>query len=157
FGFGAHAELLEENVHASVMLWPLPGSLEAKLELAAQAGFTAVGFVGEPSRWSRRELALVRRRLDRLDLEVSMLSATPNWRGGAVSGVDARDRERLLAEVRGSVELARELDTSTLIMLAGNAVADVPEDRQLANLIEAGKRCADIAARDDVTLVLEPL
>lgn len=147
----------EMTSNTSVMLWTLQGSLRQKLETVAAAGMHRVGFVSEPSRWSSRERAEAEHLLQQTGIEPALMSATPNWRTATVSMLDREQRPNLLREIGESLRLAQALEISTLLLLPGNRIPDVPRETQLAELTETCKRCAELAAAAERTLVLEPL
>jgi hydroxypyruvate isomerase len=139
------------------MLWTLEGSFREKLETAAAAGFSSVGLVSEHARWSREEKARALRTLPALGLTIQMISATPNWRTAPISMVEPGQRPNLLDEVERNVRIAKELDVSMLLLMSGDEVPGTPRNVQYDALVESCKRCAEIAARASMTLVIEPL
>jgi hydroxypyruvate isomerase len=139
------------------MLWTLPGSFDQKLETAARAGMPHVELVTEWAAWSDAERNAYTRRAQSFGLGIDALLATPDWTKRPVSMVDADHRAAFLADVRKSLEVATRLETPQVILMSGNELAGVPRERQFANLVEAAKRAAELAAAARVTLILEPL
>ena len=86
-----------------------------------------------------------------------MISATPNWRTAPISMVEPSQRQNLLDEVEWNVRIAKEFDVSTLLLMSGYAVPGMRRNVQYNALVESCKRCAEIAARASMTLVIEPL
>jgi hydroxypyruvate isomerase len=144
-------------VKPSTLLWPLPGSVEEKLEVVARAGLDGVGLTSEHARWSTQEERTFVRALDRLRLRVALVGATPNWRTGEISMVDPTCHQRLLSEVRSSIDAAKGLGCNLLLLLPGPDLPSIAPERKRKALLDSAARCAELAEATEVTLALESL
>ena len=85
------------------------------------------------------------------------LIATPDWGKRPVSMVDPEQRDNFLADVRTAIAFAKKLEIPQIILMSGNAIPGRSHDEQYKSLLEGAKRAGDLAARADVTLIVEPL
>lgn len=141
----------------SVMLWTLRGSFEKKLETAAAAGLESVELVDEHVNWSDLDVAERKKLARSLGLGMDTLIATPRWAARPVSMVVPEQREAFLADVAKALAAAQKLEIPHVILMSGNAVAGKSYEEQWSSLVESAKRAGDLAARAQVTLVVEPL
>lgn len=165
FALGAAAPLAQAAQQApekapitsSLMLWTVKGSFEEKLEIAAKAGIQSVQLVGEHTAWSDADIERVRKTLRSFRLAIDALSSVPNWSREPVSMLDPAQRGNLLKEVEKNILVARKLEVPRLLLMSGNAIPGRTYEEQWASLVESGKRAAEVAARHNVTLIIEPL
>jgi len=148
---------LKASVTSSVMLWTLKGSFEEKLEIAARAGLQSVELVGEHVSWTDADIARVKKLARSLRLGIDTISAMPDWKKKNLSLVDPARREDLVAEVRRQLEFARRLEVPMALLMSGDAVPGRTHGEQWASMVEGARRCADIAEKAGVTLIVEPL
>ncbi|MBI3696119.1 MAG: TIM barrel protein [Acidobacteria bacterium] len=146
----------------SVMLWTLQGSFDQRLEAAAKAGISSVELVSEWDPWSDAEFDRVNalRRslgLQSVGLGVDALLAQENWKKRPVTLVDPSHREGFLADLRKGFAAAKRLDCSRIILMSGDEMPGVPRAKQYASLVEGLKRGGELAAREEITLIIEPL
>lgn len=144
-------------ITSSLMLWTVKGSFEEKLEIAAKAGIQSVQLVGEHTAWSDADIERVKKTLRSFRLAIDALSSVPNWSREPVSMLDPAQRENLLKEVEKNILVARKLEVPRLLLMSGNAIPGRTYEEQWASLVESGKRAAEVAARHNVTLIIEPL
>jgi hydroxypyruvate isomerase len=135
----------------SVMLWTVYNDLpfEERLERVASAGFHAVELVSEYKDWTKEDYAAARRKKRELGIEFDATAGV--WHALA----DANDREAFLKSVRDFIPTLRELECSRLILQTGNKVPGLSPDQMRANCIETLKRGGDIAAANNVELLVE--
>jgi hydroxypyruvate isomerase len=141
----------------SVMLWTLKGSFEQKLEVAAAAGCDSVELVGEHLAWQPAEMEAMKKRAASLNLTMDTISAMPNWGNEPVSMVDPAQRESMLKEVARNIEFAKRLGIPQLLLMSGNAIAGRTFDEQYQSMREGCKRAGELAAKANVTMIIEPL
>ena len=115
----------------------------------ADAGYHAIELVGEWKGWSKEGFAHVRQQFQRLGLVVD-----------ACSGIDAglcdpSQRDVLQSQIRSILPVLSEFECSRLILLSGNKVPGMSYEQMRANCIESLKRAADLAAPQNVELLLE--
>lgn len=135
----------------SVMLWTVYRDLPflQRLEKIHEAGYRAVELVEEFKNWSKDEFAEARRRKRELGIEFD--GTTGVWQPLA----DASVREVFLKSLRDFIPTMRELECTRLIMQTGNKVAGLSPGQMHANCIETLKRGADIAAENNIELLIE--
>ncbi len=141
----------------SVMLWTLKGSFDRRLEAAAQAGLPSVQLVAEYVAWDDAEYRRVRQLGRSLKVGFDALVAQPDWRKRPVTLVDPAHRDGFLADLRRALSAAKKLDCPRIILMSGDERPGVPRPLQYSSLIEGLKRGGELAAKENVTLILEPL
>jgi hydroxypyruvate isomerase len=135
----------------SVMLWTVYRDLpfEQRLEKVAEAGYHAVELVGEFKDWKKQDFADARRKKRELGIEFD--GTTGVWQPLA----DASARETFLKSLREFIPTMRELECTRLIMQTGDAVPGLSRNDMHANCIETLKRGAEIAAQNNIELLIE--
>jgi hydroxypyruvate isomerase len=135
----------------SVMLWTVYRDLPflQRLEKIHEAGYRAVELVEEFKKWSKDEFADARRKKRELGIEFD--GTTGVWQPLA----DASAREVFLKSLREFIPTMRELECTRLIMQTGNQIAGLSPAQMHANCIETLKRGADIAAENNIELLIE--
>jgi hydroxypyruvate isomerase len=135
----------------SVMLWTVYRDLPflQRLEKIHEAGYRAVELVGEFKNWKAPEFAEARRKKRELGIEFD--GTTGVWQSLA----DASAREVFLKSLREFIPTMRELECTRLIMQTGNSVPGLSPAQMHDNCIETLKRGADIAAENNVELLIE--
>src|SRR5882724_1763014 len=135
----------------SVMLWTIYRDLpfEQRLEKVAEAGYHAVELVGEFKDWKKQDFADARRKKRELGVEFD--GTTGVWQPLA----DASAREVFLKSLREFIPTMRELECTRLIMQTGDAVPGLSRNEMHANCIETLKRGGQIAAENNIELLIE--
>src|SRR5579883_770699 len=144
-------------ITSSVMLWTLKGTTEEKMECAAKAGLQSVELVGEHVGLSDAKLADLKKTARSLRLGMDTIIATPDWGKRPVSMLDPAQRDNFLNDVRESIVYAQKLEVPQIILMAGNTIKGRTYDEQFASLLEGTKRAGELAAKANVTLIVEPL
>ena len=119
-----------------------------RIDAVAEAGFPAFEFWG----WRSKDIKGILKRKRECGLSVATFGVDP---GGRI--VDSSTREEFLKGVRDSIEVARKLECSTLIVTTGGEMAGVPRKTQHENIVKSLKEAARLVEDADATLVLEPL
>jgi hydroxypyruvate isomerase len=135
----------------SVMLWTVFRDLpfEQRLEKMAEAGYAAVELVGEFEKWSDDDFR-------RINAKKKSLGITFDATAGLSKGiVDPRARDAFLVELNTFVRTAQKLECPAIIVLSGNRVENLPKEAHHDACVEALKRAADVAAKQNLTLLLE--
>ena len=145
------------KVTSSVMLWTLKGSFDEKVEAAARAGLQSVEMVGEYAGWTDADIARVKKLCASFRVGMDTLIATPDWGKRPVSMVDPAQRDNFLTDVKQAIVYAQKLEIPQIILMSGNAIPGRTREEQYASLLEGTKRAGDLAAKADVTLIVEPL
>lgn len=135
----------------SVMLWTVYRDLpfEQRLEKVAEAGYHAVELVGEFKDWKKQDFANALRKKRELGIEFD--GTTGVWQPLA----DASAREVFLKSLREFIPAMRELECTRLIMQTGDAVPGLSRNEMHANCIETLKRGGEIAAENNIELLIE--
>ncbi len=147
----------QAEIRSSVMLWTLPGTLEEKLEQAARAGIQSVELSGEHLAWDRPELERFRRLAQSFRLGIDSITAIPYQQMDEFSMVNPGHREAMLAEVKRNIERARRLECPAILLLTGRRVEGLAREAQWNSLVEACRRCGDLAEEAGLQAVVEPL
>ena len=145
------------KVTSSVMLWTLKGTFEEKMEAAAKAGLQSVEFVGEHYEWSDADIDRVKKLARSLKLGIDTLSSVPRWGQQKINMVEPSLRDTFLKEVEKNLVFAQKLEIPMALIMSGNAVAGLTFEQQFGAMVECAKRAADLAAKANITLIMEPL
>jgi hydroxypyruvate isomerase len=135
----------------SVMLWTVFKNLpfEQRLEKVADAGYQAVELVDEFKGWSAADFRKANARKRSLNMT---FDATAGIRKGLA---DPQERDGFLSELRELLSIAEELECPGVIVLSGNKVPGLSNAQQHESCVEGLKRAAELAAKRNVTLLLE--
>jgi hydroxypyruvate isomerase len=135
----------------SVMLWTVYRNLPfpQRLEKVAEAGYHAVELVDEFKAWKKEDFAEARRKKRELGIEFD--GTTGVWLPLADSG----KREAFLKLLREFIPTMRELECTCLIMQTGDKIPGLSPAEMHANCIETLKRGADVAAENNIELLIE--
>ncbi|MCS6954110.1 MAG: TIM barrel protein [Bryobacteraceae bacterium] len=156
-GSGLQQASKKPRITASVMLWTLRGTFEQRLETAAKAGLESVELVAEHVQWSDADIERVKKLARSLGLGMDTIIATPNWANRPVSMVNPEHRENFLNDVRQAITFAQKLEIPQIILMSGNEIPGRTREEQWASLVEGAKRAGDLAAKANLTLIVEPL
>jgi hydroxypyruvate isomerase len=135
----------------SIMLWTIYGDLpfDQRLEKVAEAGYNAVELVGEFKKWSDADFVNFNRKKRELGITFDATS------GADRSLTDPREREAFLADVQNLFAFADKLECPATIVLSGNKVPELSHAAQHQSCVEGLKRAADVAAKKNITVLLE--
>lgn len=135
----------------SVMLWTVYRDLPfpQRLEKVAEAGYHAVELVGEFKDWKPQDFAEARRKKRELGIEIDGTCGV--WFPLA----DAGKRDAFLKALRSFIPTMHELECTHLIMQAGDKIPGLSPAEMQANCIETLKRGAEIAAENNIELLIE--
>ncbi|HTZ75651.1 MAG TPA: TIM barrel protein [Candidatus Aquilonibacter sp.] len=147
----AAASSLTPSFRFSVMLWTVFTDLpfDQRLDKVAQAGFKNVELTGEFSKWSDDDYT----RFNAKKRELGMnFDATSGVRTGVA---DPTAGDKLIEEMTPFLDTMSRLECPKLILLSGNVIPGVSRDVQHDACIENLSRAADLAAKHNVSIVLE--
>jgi hydroxypyruvate isomerase len=145
------------RITSSVMLWTLKGSFEERIEAAAKAGLQSIELVSEHVRWNDAETLRYKKFVRSFGMGFDTIIAQPDWSKRPVSMVDPAQREGFLNDIRQAIEYARKLEVPHIILMSGDSIAGRTHEQQYASMLEGAKRAGDLAAKAEVTLIVEPL
>lgn len=119
------------------------------------------GFRAWESTWllrkSLEDQKLIKKTMDRLGMEFGQFVGSMSFKEVTYAGRDEAVRERVLSEVRASVEVAKRMETKYIHNVLGLADPNLPWDFQMANAIELLKRIADIYEPHGLVMVMETM
>src|SRR5580658_10196864 len=144
-------------ITSSVMIWTLKGPFEKRLEVASQAGVQSVELVGEHIDWTDAQIRDMKKLAGSLHLKMDTILAQMDWTRRPVTMVKPEDREGFLADVSRAIVFAQKLEIPQIILMSGNDVPGRTHEEQYASMLESVKRAGDLAAKANVTLIIEPL
>jgi hydroxypyruvate isomerase len=144
-------------ITTSVMLWTLKGTFEEKLQIAAKSGIESVELVSEHINWTDAEIRSMKELANSLELAMDTIIATPDWQNRPVSMVNPQQRDNFLKDVQQAIVFAQKLEIPQIILMSGDAIPGKTHDEQYASLLEGTKRAGDLAAKANLTLIVEPL
>ncbi len=145
------------KITSSVMLWTLKGAFEEKLQIAARAGIQSTELVSEHVNWSDTQIDGMKKLARSFGLEMDTIIATPDWKSRPVSMVDPAQRDNFLKDVRQAIVFAQKLEIQQIILMSGDAIPGRTHEEQYASLLEGTKYAGDLAAKANLTLIVEPL
>jgi hydroxypyruvate isomerase len=142
-----------KDVRFSVMLWTLEkqAPFERCIEMVAEAGYQGVEIVGEFQKWSATDTRITMNKMRLLGL-----------RFDAMSGVRAgfavpEETEAFMAQLAEQIRWARVLECPQIILLSGKKVDGLTSEDQRRTSIENLKRAADLVAKNNLEIVIEPI
>jgi hydroxypyruvate isomerase len=135
----------------SVMLWTINKQLpfERRLEQVAEAGYGAAELVNEFEKWPDEEFRRMNHK--KRSLGITFDATAGVWKGIA----DPAGRDAFLTDLQNFFPVAHKLECPAVIVLSGNRIEGVSHEAHHEACIEALKRAADLAAKQNVTLLLE--
>lgn len=134
------------------------GRLE-QIAYAADQGFTA----WEDNEAAGRPVAdqdAMARALQQRGMTMGVFVASmPRWSDfrPVLGGKDDGDRERFLADIRASVDVAKRLDAKHMTIVPGFMDRKLPVEIQTARVIDVLRRAAEIYEPHGLVMVMEPL
>ena len=142
---------------SSVMLWTLKGGFEERVAAAARAGLQSVELIDEYIRWSDADVARQKKLVASYMMGMDTILASSDWAHRPVSMVDPAQRENFLKDVQNAIVYAKKLEVPQIILMSGNDIPGRTHEEQYASLLEGTKRAGDLAAKADLTMIVEPL
>lgn len=128
-----------------------PGkSIEEKLDVVAAWGLPAYEWLGASG-----DPAPIRKKADSLGLELSCTVGAGKIAPGQM--VLPEDHDKIVAQFKERVALAKQFNCKHLVGLSGNERSDASREQQMEYVIQCAKRLAPIAEENGVILVMEAL
>jgi hydroxypyruvate isomerase len=145
------------KITSSVMIWILKGSMEEKLQKVAETGIQSAELVSEYRTWTDAQVQSYLKLMHSYGFGFDALMAQTDWGHQPNSMVNPAHRERFLKELDEAIVWAKQLECPQILLMSGNEQPGMSYEAQYASMVESGKRAADVAAKHDVTLILENL
>lgn len=128
-----------------------------QLRFMAGEGFTAF----EDNDMMKRDTALQEKMsqvMQKLNIMMGVFVAHRiYWNEGNLASGDKDKREEFLGDIKKAVEVARRVNAKWMTVVPGCVHPRLDAGYQLANVVEALRRAADILAPHNLVMVLEPL
>jgi hydroxypyruvate isomerase len=142
-----------DGIRFSVMLWTLEkqAPFDRCIEMVAEAGYNGVELVGEFQKWSAEETRSVMARMRSLGLVFDAMS------GVKAGFCNPNDSGAFMTQLTAQIASAKELECPLIILLSGKRVEGMDPKAQHQTSVENLKRAADLAARNSVGIVIEPI
>jgi hydroxypyruvate isomerase len=137
----------------SVMLWTLEkqAPFDRCIEMVAAAGYNGVELVGEFQKWSSDETRRVMAKMRSLGLVFDAMS-------GVKAGFSVpSDSDTFMTQLTAQIHSAKDLECPIIILLSGKRVEGLDPKAQRQTSIDNLKRAADLASKNDVQIVIEPI
>jgi hydroxypyruvate isomerase len=137
----------------SVMLWTLEkqASFDRCLEMVADAGYQGVELTGQFQKWSSDETRRVMAKMRSLGLTFDMLS------GVKAGFADPSGGAEFIAQATAQMKAAKELESPQINLKSGNRIENLSRSVQHAASIENLKHAAELAAANQLQIVVEPI
>lgn len=145
------------RITSSVMIWILKGSMEEKLQKVAETGIQSTELVSEYRTWSDSQVQSYMKLMHSYGFGFDTLMAQTDWARQPNSMVNPDHRDRFLKELNEAIVWAKRLECPQILLMSGNEQPGMSYETQFASIVESGKRAADVAAANDVILILENL
>jgi hydroxypyruvate isomerase len=145
------------RITSSIMLGILKGTVEDKLRMVAETGIQSAEMTSEWRTWSETDAQRYVKLARSYGFGFDAIMAQTDWAHQPNSMINPDHRERFLKELRESVEWAKRFQVPQVLLMSGNEQPGLTRQAQFASLVESGKRAADMAAANDITLILENL
>lgn len=135
------------------------GSRIEQIAFAADQGFTAWEDNEAATRSVADQTAMARALQQRNMTMGVFVASMPRWGDfrPQLGGNDDADRERFLADIRASVDVAKRLNSKHMTIVTGFMDRKLPVDIQTARVIDVLRRAADIYEPHGLVMVMEPL
>jgi hydroxypyruvate isomerase len=130
--------------------------LVEQIDFMAEQGFTALEDNGMRQRPVAEQEA-IRAAMDRHGMEMGVFVATAEFHKPTFGSRDKAARERILADIRDSVEVAKRVRARWVTVVPGGCDPGLEPDYQTELAIDNLKFAAEICEKADLVMVLEPL
>lgn len=127
-----------------------------QIRWAYDQGFRAWESTGLKNR-SAEEQEAISRLMQQLGMEFGQFVSTMTFTEVTFAGRDEAQREKVMQDIRRSVEIAKRMNTRTTHTVLGTSDPKLPWDFQMANAIELLKRVAEVYEPLGITTVIEPM
>ncbi len=132
-------------------------NLMGQIQFMADQGFRSLEDNGMRGR-SEGEQARIAAEMGRRGMRMGVFVAhTIHWREPNLASGDAGKRQEFLAEIRGSVDVARRVNATWMTVVPGHEDLRLHPDYQTTNVVESLKQAAAILEPHGLVMVLEPL
>ena len=143
--------------HAGPIRHSAGDDIVSQIDYAADLGFRAWEDNGLKGR-SLDEQNRMAKVMEQRGVEMGVfVGAATGFNEPTLASGDAARREKFLAEIRESVEVAKRINATWMTIVPGAVAPRIQPDYQLANVVESLKQAAAILEPHGLVMVLEPL
>jgi hydroxypyruvate isomerase len=146
--YGPHPGMFREHAGDSIV---------DQIAYFADQGFTGFednGMKGRPV----EEQKAIAAALEKRGVKMGIFVATDiDWSNPTLTTGDASHREKFVAQMRESVEVAKRMNTKTCTIVPGVEHRNIPHGAQTAHLVETLKQASAVCEDYGLVMVLEPL
>jgi hydroxypyruvate isomerase len=128
----------------------------AQLQFMADQGFMALEDNGMRGR-SVADQKRIAAEMDRLGMEMGVFVGHGDFGAVTMASDKSEDRERILKDMRESVETAKRVNAKWCTVVPGRFHPKLPWDYQTSIVVDNLKRCSEICEPSGLVMVLEPL
>ena len=161
----ANGAVAQSAARFSLKYAPHEGSFKSRgdrleqIAFAADQGFTAWEDNEAAGRSVADQTAMARALQQRGMTMGVFVASMPRWSEfrPLLGGNDDSDRERFLADIRASVDVAKRLNSKHMTIVTGFMDRKLPVDIQTARVIDVLRRAAEIYEPHGLVMVMEPL
>jgi len=141
------------GVRFSFMLWALErqASFDRCVDIVAEAGYQGIELTGEFHAWQSEERRKILAQMRAAGMVFDSMSGVKA--GFAVP----EETDAFLSQFAGHLKSATELECPQVILLSGKRVETLSPAAQRKVAIENLKRAAEMAAKDSIEIVIEPI
>jgi hydroxypyruvate isomerase len=135
------------------MLWTLEkrAPFDRCLEMVAAAGYEGVELTGEFRSWSAIELRRVMAKVHSLRLHFDLISGVRSGFG------DPTETDNFLSDLNAQIRFAKDLESPRINLKSGPRIGNLSPTAQHAACVDNLKRAANLAAANNIELVIEPI
>jgi hydroxypyruvate isomerase len=130
-------------------IWWRSLPLLERLEKVAEFGYPAVEFWP----YENKDIPALAKACQRLNLEVAQFTAwgfTPHLN-------DPKNHDAFVKKIKDACAVAHHLNCTRLCVVGGNVTKGLTKEQMHQNIAEGLKRAAEVAEKEKVTLLLEPM
>jgi len=135
-----------------------------RIKKVAELGFPAIEFWfwdhefdGKALNPQKKDIAQIARLTGESNIEINdMVMNSPD---GSIGGflTKAEDKDKYLRRLKETIDIAHQLNCKKLITCSGNEVQELSKEEQLSNMVKTLSEASNIAAKENIVLLLEPL
>ncbi len=142
-----------EQFHFSVMLWTIDKKLPVEhcMEIVAQAGYKGIELTHEIKEWSAEDRRRMMAKMRSLGLSFDAIA------GLKVRLADPAGSSKLISQLTNHIAIAKELESPQIILTSGRRMEGLSQEAQHSACIENLKPVADLAAKNNIQIVIEPI
>ncbi len=121
------------------------------MEIVAAAGYTGVELTYEVKKWSAEDRRRMMAKMRSLGLSFDAIG------GYKVTLADPTGSATLIAQLTDQIAVAKNLECPQIILTSGRRMDGLSREAQHSNCIENLKPAADLAAKNNIQIVIEPI